>query len=411
MFLTDQIISRLLKETPGMRTDPAIFYLLTPVFSGYFSYLRPKDKGIEISDVLLIWEDVCFLIEAKTRESADDASRTWIKDKIEDGIEQINTRARMLKSGQLKNLQNKWTGKFTFEPSKIEYYYGVIVLQHNSEQYDPRDVALDKFKSSEIPIQVFSLADFYQLFRFINTPIDFLVYYELRSMFGRKNYLMVHDEFEIYKGIILSWSDLAKEIEGSSKPIEKIIEEQEFLLSCTKAILRTKDANDRDYKRVAFGLLIDLAIISLCQKAPKNEKGMYVYDPDHKYLIEATRFMMELSRQRRCVYGEQWFLSGSKSIKTDEFHYSHGYSPTRQKSYIFVSMPEVTDDSVNFFANNEALAIMNKNNSNRCIIYAASTMNILFTYEYLKKLVTGQMEIPEMEDEYVLDTKCALIEK
>ncbi len=152
-------------------------------------------------------------------------------------------------------------------------------------------------------------------------------------------------------------------------------------------------------------------IISLCQKAPKDKKGMYVYDSDHKYLIEATRFMMELSRQRRCVYGEQWFLSGSKSIKTGELHYSHGYSPTRQKSYIFVSMPEVTEDSLKFFANNEALSIMNKNNSNGCIIYAASTMNILFTYEYLNKLVKGKLEEPEMEDEYILDTKCVLIEK
>ncbi len=222
---------------------------------------------------------------------------------------------------------------------------------------------------------------------------------------------MVHDEFEIYKGIILGWSDLAKEVEDSQKPVEKNIEEQEFLLTYTKAILRTSDATDQDYKRVAFGLLLDLAIISLCQQSPRDDKGKYVYDPAHEYLIESTRFMIELSRQRRCVYGEQWFMSGSKSAKTGELHYSHGYSPMRGKLYIFVSMPKVTEDHVNSFVNSEALVIMSKYGTKRCVVYAASTANILFTYEYLKKLVFGQAEVSDMEEEYILDTKCAFIGK
>jgi hypothetical protein len=410
MFLTPEIVSRLLRETPGMRTDPAIYYFLAPVFSGYFAYLRPKEKGIEISDVLLIWEDVCFLIEAKTRESSEDASRIWIKDKIEDGIDQINNRAKMLKSGGLKTLRNKWTGESTFKPSEIDYYYGIIILQHNSDCYDPRDVALDKFRDGEIPIQVFSLADFYQLLRFINTPIDFLVYYELRSIYGQKNYLMVHDEFNTYKGIIFSWCDIAKEIKDSTKPVEKVAEEQEFLLSYTKAILRTNDAKDEYYKMVAFGLLMDLSIISLCQNAPRDQKGNYVYDAEHEQNIEATRYMVELSRQRRCVYGEQWYLSASNSLKTDELHFSHGYSPTRHKTYIFISLPEVTDSAINFFASGRALEIMYKNHSKQCIIYAASTLNIIHTFEYVKSLVVGQAKDTEMEDKYIINTKCAFIE-
>ena len=222
---------------------------------------------------------------------------------------------------------------------------------------------------------------------------------------------MVHDEFETYKGIILGWRDIALEIEGSTKLLEKVAEEQEFLLSYTNAILRTDDATEENYKAVTFGLLIDLAIVSLCQLAPRDKKGSYLYDTDHAYLIEATKFMVELSRQRRCVYGEQWYLSASDSLKSNELRFSHGYSPLRQKTYCFVSMPKVTDDIVNSFANDTALNIMNDDQTSQCMIYAASSLNIVHTYDHLKSLVVGQQDPAEMEDKYIVDTKCAYISR
>jgi len=409
MFLTPERLPRLLRETPGQRTDPAIYYLLTPFFTGYWAFLRPKDKGVEISDVLLIWEDVCFLIEAKTRESAGKASTKWIRAKIEDGFRQLNERAEMLQSGKLRKLTNKWRGDYEFEREKINHYYGVLVLQHFSDAYDPREIALDSFKASKIPVQVFSFADFAELFRFINTPIDFLVYYELRSVYGRKHYLNVHEEFDIYKSIILQWTKLVTENSISSQSRDEILEEERFLLSYTKAILSTKNAQERDYMTVAWGLLIDLAIASLCKEAPMDETGKRSSSDEHSYLMESVEFMAELSRRRRCAYGELWYSSALRSHESNEIEYVHGLSPSRNRSYVFIASQLASAELISAFVRAYAEEIMDEYNTTSCILYCATTERILRTVDYIRELVVGRHDTSELEETDMLDTQSAFV--
>ena len=374
MFLTPEIISRLVKKRPGERTDPVIYYFMAPIFTGYWSFLQPKDKGIEISDVLLVWGDVCILVEAKTRESAEDADERWCRKHICQAIGQLNDRARMLRSGELRRLRNKWREDTEFDPAIIKNYYGLVIIQHQSETYEPREIATECFANSEIPIQVYSLADFHELLRFVNTPIDFIIYYELRHSYGKNHALPVHGEFGTYKSIILSWTDLVIDNEQSSRTSKEIQKSEDFVMSYTKAILRTCDATDDDYENVASGYLIDLAISSLSQTYPDGDDS----DPDvaeHELAVEAAEYMAELGRQRRCAYGAVWRSLAVEADRSREAEYSVGYSPTRNRVYVFVAAQVGSAGFVSKFSSLHATRLMDKHQVDRCVFYCDSAPN------------------------------------
>lgn len=166
--MDDKTIRRLISLPLGDRTNHVLDMMLSPFFLGYWTFSRPKFKGIEFADTLLVWDDVCLLFEAKTRSVPGGAPRVWIKTQIQNAASTLNKRAKMLSSGQVTDIRNKYRGVLEWKKLNVSWYYGVIILQHQSESYDAREIAEDAFRKSQIPIQVFSLYDFLQLIRVIN---------------------------------------------------------------------------------------------------------------------------------------------------------------------------------------------------------------------------------------------------
>ena len=145
MLFDDNKIEKLLKIPPGNRTNQVLYYLLEPHLFGYWTFLEPKHKEIEIADILFIWEDVVVLFEAKTKSKPEKANEVWIKSNLNDAISTLNERSKLLKSREVKEVRNKWRGILKWENLSIKHYYGVIILNHQSDLYDPRTVARDAF--------------------------------------------------------------------------------------------------------------------------------------------------------------------------------------------------------------------------------------------------------------------------
>ena len=124
-----------------------------------------------------LWDDVLFLIEAKTREGRGPGSDAWIRNRLKDAAESLSRRKGMLQRGDVKELRNPYHGLVAWNPDRIKFYYGIILINHISEPYEPRDLAPNVFRCSELPLQVFSLFDFAELVRFQSTANDFLDYY------------------------------------------------------------------------------------------------------------------------------------------------------------------------------------------------------------------------------------------
>ncbi len=194
---------------------------------------NPGYKGQELGDVLFIFGDVCLIFEAKTRNKVEPTSKDWISAKLREGTYQIMRNYQSLVSGSVPNIRNSWRGKVSWSSLGVKYYHGIIVIKHDSEPYDPRELEPSLFSSAQVPIHVISLHDMSELVRFKNTPWDFIVYWEFRNIFGRVNKLLVHREQSIYWGILREWMKLAK-AQGSSFPESKIKEDRQFCVAYTR---------------------------------------------------------------------------------------------------------------------------------------------------------------------------------
>lgn len=382
-------IKRLLALFPGDRTDYFLHYLLSPCFLGYWTFLRPKYKGIELADILLIWDDVCFLFEAKTRTKPGDASREWIKAKLVEDIKKLNERANKLAGGEVSQIRNKWRGIVNWSDLKIKWYYGIIIIQHQSDPYDPRKIAPEAFRNSKIPIQVFSLYDFCELIRVINTPSDFLFFYEIRDRYARRYPVRVHDEYETFKTIISRWPHLTNEkpSEYTSKQAEG---DQSFLFELLKVVLRAKNATEEAYKDYASSLLVDLAIVSSAKKADQDYSGKRIGGEKHNFLIEAIRNIAELTRKRRSLYGKLWLRQAYKGIKSGSLEYESGYSPSRKRSYLLITIPGEPALMTSSILELSRQELTLRPHSQDCISLTATSTRIVATYLWLCSMIKGK---------------------
>ena len=332
MFIDDSKKIKLLKKSVGDRTDDVLYYMLAPHLLGFWTFLKPKHKGEELGDVLYIFGDVCLIFEAKTREKAEPVNKKWISEKLKDGVAQISRNHQKLKSGAVSTLRNPWRGEVSWTSLGVKFFQGVIVLMHDSEPYDPRELEPSLFNSAPIPIHVISLHNMNELVRFINTPWDFIVYWEFREIFGKEYELPVHREQFIYWGILRDWVELAK-IQGSALPENKTQQDRQFHEDYTKVLLRSEKPDETIKQKVAASYLIDIAAGSLMQKADQDATGKRVGSKKHDALIKTVETMAELSRLRRAEYGYSWLNCAKECVASRKDIRKNRYSPSRSRSY------------------------------------------------------------------------------
>ena len=386
MFLDDSVKARLLRMPVGERTDNVLYYLLAPHLLGFWTFLKPGYKGQELGDVLFIFGDVCLIFEAKTRNKVEPARKDWISAKLKEGTYQIMSNYQSLVSGSVPNIRNPWRGKVSWSSLGVKYYHGIIVIMHDSEPYDPRELEPSLFSSAQIPIHVISLHDMSELVRFKNTPWDFIVYWEFRNIFGRVNQLLVHREQSVYWGILREWMKLAK-VQGSAFPENKIEEDRQFCVAYTRAVMRSGKVDKAIKRKIAASYLIDIAASSLMQKADQDATGKRVGSKKHDALIKTVEVLADLSRRRRAKYGSLWLDCAKKCIASRREVRKNGYSPSRNRSYFFhVRIDLDFDEEMLLVIAAERLAV---DNSSLVVGLSATAENIIHTYKSIHSTMDG----------------------
>lgn len=406
MFLDDPIKAQLLKLPPSQRTDDALYYLLAPHLLGFWTFLKPKHAGNEIGDVLFAFGDVCIIFEAKTRDKVGPTSDGWTRSKLREAVGQITENHRKLESGEILTIRNPWRGEVTWASLGIRYYHGIIVMMHDSAPYDPRDMEPELFRSTGIPLHVISLHDISELMRFMNTPWDFIVYWEFRNTIGKSYMLPVHQEQGIYWTVLKNWVELARG-QGSAHSDQELEEDRQFLEGYTRTVMRTGNV-DQDTKRmVAASYLVDIAAGSIMKKAETDATGKRVGSKEHLTLIKTVQLIADLSRRRRAVYGSLWVKSATKSMSRKADSWANGYSPSRNQSYLFNARPAtVLSEEALLTRAAEQMAL---DGSARIIGLSATANNILQTYEDLLSKIEGK--INEEREVDILNTTSILIDK
>jgi len=386
MFIDDAVKARLLRMPVGNRTDDVLYYLLAPHLLGFWTFLNPKHKGQELGDVIYIFGDVCLIFEAKARAKVGSADTRWIRERLKEGAAQICRNYQTLMSGAVPSLRNPWRGEVSWASLGVKHFLGIVVLMHDSEPYDPRDLEPSLFSSASIPLQVVSLNDLNELVKYMNTPWDFVVYWELRIVFGEEYELPVHREQSIYWGILDEWVKLAK-TQNSAFPDNKLEEDRQFHDAYTKVIMRSGNPEETIKRKAAASYLIDIAAGSLMQKADQDAAGKRVGSKSHDTLVNAVAILADLSRRRRAEYGYLWLNCAKECIASRKDIRKSSYSPSRNRSYfVQARLGQDIEEETLLLAAAERLA---EDKSTMSIGLSATAENIIHTFESILSSIDG----------------------
>jgi hypothetical protein len=285
-----------------------------------------------------------------------------------------------------------------WNPAQVKDYYGVVVLNHISEPYDPREVAPDAFRASKVPIQVFSLNDVVELLRVVDTIYDFIVYYEMRAAYANRFRVPVHEESSTYSGILADYRSLlpAQYSPGS------FLRNQRFQESITRAALRARNVRKNDIERLAASYLIDLTLGSTAERAQAGKGGKPVGSSEHEFLVAGMAAIGEMSRLRRSVWGARWVSVAGNARRNKNSRHTMGHSPKRNRAYVVSATNDVGPYREELAAELTSRALRELQTSSvLCLI--ASPMRILWTYDYLKRVIKGVDRDP-LPKERVLDS-------
>lgn len=393
----------LMNLEPGLRTNRALFeILLKPRLLGYWTFLEPGTKNLEVADVLVLFGDVAILVQAKTRAVAREPSPVWVQEAIADAIKQVNDRVADLRSGRIKTVSNEWRGELPWDPARIKHYYGLVVLAPTMPPLNPLELVPDEFAQSQVPVQVITLFDLAEVLRLFDTAYDLIVYYEVRLEYMRRNPLLLANEQEALFSIIGIWDQLWK---GDPSEGRKL---QEYLLSLGNAVYQTKLATTEGGELWAASKLIDLALRPIEEAAPVGSDGRPVPDEGHALRVRVTEAMAEMSRNRRSFYGKRWVEAADEALATVHVSVRTSHSPSRSRSYALIATPLGDDPSEEQVAE-IAVATLREKGTNSCLALAASAESIRMNFESLLHTAMRR-EKTELAGALVLAPKIAFIE-
>jgi hypothetical protein len=173
----------------GTQTEDDVQRFVEYAFSPDFVFRSPQHlkggKHKETTDVFALFDDVALAIQVKAQALNADGTpaaedRDWTKRNLAKAVSQVKGAIRTIKAGQIVRLENDRRGAVQFSTGMFRYVYGLVVMNHTSDPFDARELVPDVATLGH-PVHVLSFADFYNLARVLDTPVDLIGYFEVRT--------------------------------------------------------------------------------------------------------------------------------------------------------------------------------------------------------------------------------------
>ncbi|HSP17249.1 MAG TPA: hypothetical protein VLV78_21075 [Thermoanaerobaculia bacterium] len=225
----------------GTQTEDDVQRFVEHAFSPDFVFRSPQHlkggKNKETTDVFALFDDVALAIQVKAQalnadgtQAAED--RDWTKRNLDKAVSQVKGAIRTIKAGQIVRLENDRRGAVQFSTDMFRYVYGLVVINHTSGPFDARAL-VPHLANIGHPVHVLSFADFYNLARVLDTPVDLIGYFEVRTQiliptFNPK----VHAEqqaFEFYVDHFEELTSFQAELHGEQRSPDLFKEHGEML--------------------------------------------------------------------------------------------------------------------------------------------------------------------------------------
>ncbi|MCH7965289.1 MAG: hypothetical protein IH852_15275 [Bacteroidetes bacterium] len=165
-------------------------------FSEILSFRNPKTKdNAQVSDIIVWLNRYVFLIEVKTLVSSKYSSNDWAKDRIIEGVGQLEKNYEKIKSKEEIFLNNKYY-HVKLDCEGLSKIFGLIILVHDDEcTIEPHNVYANIY-NSKLPIHVFSWNQIKIITSEIDTIPDFKYYLQDRIDFARRSDIPLNKELD-----------------------------------------------------------------------------------------------------------------------------------------------------------------------------------------------------------------------
>jgi hypothetical protein len=170
------------KLNVGDMTEDAVQASVEDAFSSDFVFHSPsRIGGKEVTDVLVLFDDLGIVVESKAQAIGGSSSLSWAKKNLKKAVNQTTGAIRALRDGRVPHVENERRGQVPFSIEEFKFLYALVILHHESESYDPYDVFPD-IKRLKHPVHVLSFRDFWNLSKYLDTAADLISYIESRSI-------------------------------------------------------------------------------------------------------------------------------------------------------------------------------------------------------------------------------------
>ena len=309
----------------GTDKERIVQWLLEIAFFRDFIYRNPegKKKGKELSDVLIIYGDVAIVVQVKTQDSSKPVDN-WIKKELPEAIKQLKHSYRMIKDKVVTKFTNEMLKtQIEIDPSKHKWIYGIIILACESQKCDPL-LYVNRDDIPDFAYHIFSLHDFRIILQRMDTPGDFLSYYDLRFWARNKLKPKLQDEENTMKKMIPLLPNLLGDNFQKLTP-----EKQEKTLGLWQRKLTT-EANT--LPQCEYSLLID----DIIARVHDTDEDLYAMDEKGK--IENQRiveFFGYVDRERRIALGKRMY-DCAKSAMDGRNHWFPHCQRAAKRTFVYL---------------------------------------------------------------------------
>jgi hypothetical protein len=165
-------------------------------FSEILSFRDPKAKdNTQITDIIIWLNRYVFLIEVKTLVSSQYSIDDWAKDRIKEGVKQLEKSHHKIISNEEIFLNNKYY-QVKLDCEELTEIIGVIILVHDGDCTVKPSIVCDKVYHSTLPIHVFSWKLFRKFSPEIDTIPDFKYYLQDRLDFVKNCDIALNKELD-----------------------------------------------------------------------------------------------------------------------------------------------------------------------------------------------------------------------
>lgn len=262
-------LARLVRMAPGYRSEEFMAWLAEVWFAGLWYFHKPKYKGNELTDAVVLFGDTALLMEIKTREGSAmqaEATERWVRSKLSEATSQLERANESLCAGGV-TLRNRYRA-LGVDWSRYTTRLGLVLLNVGGDSISLPRVLPDRWNEAGLQLHVMTLYDFSMLLKLVNTPWDLVLYLEHRVT--SENSIPLHEESGRYARIVGLVAD-GLEARHGRRMADDYASFQNAMGRCVSG-----KGTAQDIRQVAASFLIDGAIPAAIRQAERDRHGNFI---------------------------------------------------------------------------------------------------------------------------------------